>query len=380
MNKIYSILASTSVLMTGAMSLIPDVAQATSIWPSSTTLEPPDLGTVTTLLPEDYIDSGVFEVNTLEVEGFRTIDARPNLRSLSSSGSSSIGGAFNIQLFNGSGLTPSQQAVFLGAENTWETLIPNYRSGINLPTGSLFIEAVGVDIDGPGGILGQAGPLEGYLLTDSYGNDFLLPSLGIMQFDTADLEALESANLLDKVIEHEMAHVMGFGSLWSASAATGGAFTTAQEVYVDGTGEYTGTHALNAFRNEFTGTNPLTGDVAGLGAPYVPVELDGGPGTANGHWNENVVDTDGDGIVDSQFLTGITSNTTGQDISFELMTGWINTSQPLFISNTSVQSFGDIGYAPVPEPLTILGSGVALGFGSYFKKKVLSKKSKQKKG
>jgi hypothetical protein len=38
---------------------------------------------------------------------------------------------------------------------------------------------------------------------------------------------------------------------------------------------------------------------------------------------------------------------------FELMTGWLNT--PSYISETTVQSFVDIGFvAAVPEPATLL--------------------------
>ena len=65
---------------------------------------------------------------------------------------------------------------------------------------------------------------------------------------------------------------------------------------------------------------------------FVPVELGGGPGTANGHWDER----DGGACC-----TGFT-NSAGQDATFELMTGWLNA--PVFLSQTTIQSFVDIGY------------------------------------
>jgi len=162
-----------------------------------------------------------------------------------------------------------------------------------------------------------------------------------MQFDTADLEVMEVNGVLLNVITHEMAHVMGFGTLWVYNG-----------VYQNGSGQYTGANGLAAYQAEF--------DPA---ATFVPVELGGGPGTANAHWDE----MDG-GVVDGDTgLTGIT-NSWGADMGYELMTGWLNSTgdEPAFISNTTVQSFVDIGYvasvqASVPEPATawLLGIGLA---------------------
>ena len=45
----------------------------------------------------------------------------------------------------------------------------------------------------------------------------------------------------------------------------------------------------------------------------MPVELGGGSGTANGHWDE---------VEDGADPTGFVSNITGRDFEFELMTGW----------------------------------------------------------
>ena len=39
--------------------------------------------------------------------------------------------------------------------------------------------------------------------------------VGVTQFDIFDLDFLESSELLDDVILHEIAHVLGFASLWS---------------------------------------------------------------------------------------------------------------------------------------------------------------------
>ena len=70
------------------------------------------------------------------------------------------------------------------------------------------IDASGVPIDGPFGVLGQAGP-------DVLRPVSFLPAHGVMQFDTADLALLESSGELQLVILHEMMHVLGFGTIWT---------------------------------------------------------------------------------------------------------------------------------------------------------------------
>jgi hypothetical protein len=231
---------------------------------------------------------------------------------------------FNITLNITGGLTLSQQAIFATAEQTWESLIPNYAASVTY-LGGLTINASGAPIDGVGGILGSAGP------NSAINNGgFVLATTGTMVFDTADLANMEANGTLLSVILHEMAHVMGFGTLWTFNG-----------VYTNDTGQYTGALALSTYRNEFN--QP--------GATSVPVELGGGAGTANGHWDE----VNGGGGP-----TGFVSNYSGLDMQFELMTGWLNPGS--FISLTTLASFEDIGYdaADIPEPATMALAGAAL--------------------
>jgi hypothetical protein len=220
--------------------------------------------------------------------------------------------AFTIAL-NFSGLTPTQESYFTAAKSFWETAITGYQPGISL-TG-FTINASGANIDGVGGILGSAGPT---FVTSQGG--FTLTTAGQMDFDLADINSLIGAGTFTDVIKHEMAHVIGFGTLW-----------TPNNVYTDGTGKFTGAAALAQFKTEFIGQGAAT---------FVPVELGGGGGTADGHWNE--VDGGGanTGIVDAQ----------GRDFRNELMTGWLG--GPTFTSQTTIASFQDIGYnvSLVPEP------------------------------
>jgi len=151
-------------------------------------------------------------------------------------------------------------------------------------------------IDGPGNILGQAGPC--FVRSGSR-----IPYLGHMEFDSADLAKLEANGTLESVILHEMMHVIGFGTIWPDLAVLD--TTSATDAF------FTGTGARAAFKNQNGGSTYL-------GNP-VPVENGFGPSTALVHWRETVLKS-------------------------ELMTGFISTGgAPL--SATTIGSLADIGYA-----------------------------------
>jgi hypothetical protein len=152
-------------------------------------------------------------------------------------------------------------------------------------------------IDGPGAVLGSAGPCR---VRTSGG----LSVAGAMRFDVADVDNLISQGRFNSVILHEMGHVIGIGTLW-------GSFL----VNPSSAGNILDTH--------FTGVNGIAGFDAIGGTTYtggqkVPVENTGGPGTVNGHWREGV-------------------------LLNELMTGFISgTSQPM--SLVTVKALQDLGY------------------------------------
>lgn len=204
---------------------------------------------------------------------------------------------FDITLEFGDGLTESQQSIFTLAEEFWESIIIGYSGDIYF-TPSLTITASAAANDGVGGVLGSAGPTVAY--NNRAGNGLVYTKEGSMSFDSADIADLESDGTLFDVIVHEMAHVLGFGTLWELNG-----------LYVADSGEYTGEYAVAAFQEEFDAN-----------ATYVPVELDGGDGTANGHWDE---------------YWGI-----GQS---DLMTGYLEGETTL--SATTIASFQDLGYIVV---------------------------------
>ncbi|MGH7569817.1 MAG: leishmanolysin-related zinc metalloendopeptidase [Gemmatimonadales bacterium] len=151
-------------------------------------------------------------------------------------------------------------------------------------------------IDGPGQILGSAGPC--------WIRDIgALPILGLMRFDTADMAMLESRGQFTEVILHEMGHVLGFGTIWGVlNLRTGGGGSDPH---------FTGAAALAAFDQ--------VGGVDYAGGAKVPLENTGGPGTRDSHWRESVFRT-------------------------ELMTGFLNSSVPNSLSLVTVTSMADEGY------------------------------------
>ena len=140
---------------------------------------------------------------------------------------------FNIGLRYLSSATPAQRQAFNDARIRWEAVIsqdiedgllqaPASTCGADSPAvdqviDDLLILVRLVPIDGEGGVLGGAGPC--WIRDPSN-----LTIMGSMQFDTADLEALEAEGFLSNVILHEMGHVFQLrreGIEASASAMTG---------------------------------------------------------------------------------------------------------------------------------------------------------------
>ncbi len=221
---------------------------------------------------------------------------------------------YNIELRYLTAVSPSRQLAFVNAAARWSSIIfgnltsvpvfqaagtvcgPTYP-GISETIDDILIFVTIDSIDGPGGILGSAGPC--LIRTGSK-----FTAVGAMRFDSSDLAMLEANGVFSAVILHEMGHVIGFGTLWTVppSLLVGG-----------GTSDpyFPGANAVDAFTAACCAGVPYFG-------PRVPVEAGGGAGTRDAHWRESVMGA-------------------------ELMTGYISlTSNPL--SAITVGSLRDMGY------------------------------------
>lgn len=156
------------------------------------------------------------------------------------------------------------------------------------------IDGVG---DDDGNVLGQAGPCG--IRTDT------TPFIGILTLDEFDLLSISNEELVTDLIQHEIAHVLGFGTLWNIFD---------RELVVGAAGDslnnprYVGEAALAAYQ--------AVVDTA----TAIPVENEGGEGTVDGHWRERVFDA-------------------------ELMTGFVERPGiDNFLSEMTIASFSDLGY------------------------------------
>lgn len=157
-------------------------------------------------------------------------------------------------------------------------------------------------IDGEGQILGRAGPC--YFYPGTY-----WPSIGIMEFDSADSEYMLGTGTYGKVIFHEMGHVLGVGTLWPIEKLL------QEPCSLFGFPKPCDPHYLGA--HGIAGYNLLNPHA---GMPELPpVEDQGGMGTANGHWRETT-------------------------FSDEIMTGYLNAESDNPLSIMTIMSLMDLGY------------------------------------
>ena len=227
---------------------------------------------------------------------------------------------FDIELIYIRPPSSARRAAFDAAEAQWERILPWDISDVSFvldpqPAGSCgipFLPAlddevddlriyVNIDsIDGEGGVLGRASFC--FFRTASK-----LPAVGFMEFDTADLSRLEANLRLEAVILHEMAHVLGIGSLWGSQGSD--LLRNPSRPSSPGVDTYfAGPLAIAAF--DAAGGTAYTGE-------KVPVENNAVAGQADAHWRESVLGS-------------------------ELMTPLLEFAPKL--SAISVQSLADVGY------------------------------------
>src|SRR5215213_9867889 len=189
---------------------------------------------------------------------------------------------FNIKInFSGS-WTAQQQAIVKWAADFYSQIITaDIRDDIDL-NGNLVDDIV-ISVS-TGRIDGRGSPLTGNVLAqtgnivarDDGTTDQWLPLTASITLDSSDLKNSAFASVWDDIVLHEMGHALGFiGVIFN------------QLGLVDGSGNFTGANAVASYGG------------------VVPLENDGGSGTAGSHWDE------------------INFMPNGVQMSNELMTGYL---------------------------------------------------------
>lgn len=171
---------------------------------------------------------------------------------------------FNIEVEFEGGLSAGQRDVFRLAASRWSEIIIGDLPAVSIDgrqIDDVLIMARGERIDGPNGILGQAGPT--HIRTNTN-----LPARGVMLFDTDDLAQMEENGTLIDVIIHEMGHVLGLGTMWKEMKLV--ARSGSQDPVL------TGARSMAQYAELLGAAEPTE----------VPIANTGGSGTREGHWRE----------------------------------------------------------------------------------------------
>ncbi len=181
-----------------------------------------------------------------------------------------------------------------------------------------IVASVG-EVDGQGRTLGWAAVCG--IRKESH-----FPLIGVVRFDSEDLELLRESDALEEVILHEIGHVLGFGTVWDEHGLL------INPSLRDGLGtdtHFRGPLAIVAF-------DEAGGDIY-TGGEKVPVENYAGRGSSDVHWRESVLD-------------------------HELMTPRLNLRVSNPLSATTIQSLADMGYTVdvrLAEPFQLPGVAAA---------------------
>lgn len=246
---------------------------------------------------------------------------------------------FTIRIVKyGPPMPAAAQTAFDAAAAKWESIItrslalvdlsvpagtcgPNSPAVADTTTGLVILASVD-SIDGPGKTLAQAGPCE---VRQSDG----LTAIGLMRFDSADVDTMIAQGVLNVVVLHEMGHVLGFGSLWGPPDSSLKANClqlksnppgTIQDTYFSCARTRAVFDSIGGRAYTGGGSSPPAGNkvpVENCGtSPYVSPKC--GAGTVNSHWREVVFGN-------------------------ELMVGFLPNSPRLSV--VTVATMQDLGYA-----------------------------------
>ena len=198
----------------------------------------------------------------------------------------------------------------INGANRWESLIvgdtigqapapndPDFTCDGGMPPliDDVYVCAKDGFIDGEGGVLGMT-QLR-YVRGDTN-----LPISGGITFDAADVQALMADGTWDNLVQHELGHILGIGTLWGQKDLVSGSPP-----------EYTGAVACAAWQ-----------ELSGCETGCPPLENDGGSVTAGGHWESD--------FFAYELMSGYTASTEGGTFA----------TKP--ISTVTAASLVDLGY------------------------------------
>ena len=124
---------------------------------------------------------------------------------------------------------------------------------------------------------------------------------------------------------HELGHVLGIGSLWTAGSLYYYSGESTSNVF------YQGVNAVREYTRYFRDSHDITGEL-------IPIEDNGGPGTHYVHPEEGL---EGEISSDTRVINGV--HYPGLDK--ELMTGWADASpDDLPLSRVTIGFLEDLGY------------------------------------
>jgi hypothetical protein len=223
---------------------------------------------------------------------------------------------------------PLDYEIIKSAFNRWDDII-----AINSRFGDAYTIHVSFTVETlEHGTLGQAGvQTVHYIDSKTFGNT--MPSTAELTMNASQLYKMKTTLRGDGktsyyyVLLHEIGHILGIGTFWNLTGAPKVSYSD------NGTTKYyyTGVNALREYSLHFStnSSEPFIG---------IPIEDDGGSGTAKVHPEEGVEGTvsANNRYINSVFYPGLNA---------ELMTGWLdNSPNPILLSRITLGFLEDIGY------------------------------------
>jgi hypothetical protein len=216
---------------------------------------------------------------------------------------------FNIHIDFSGRWTSQEQTIVTWAADLWSKIITtDVRDDTDLNGNPVDDVTISMSV---GRIDGSGNPITGDVLAqtqitavrDPGSIDQWLPVTSSITLDSTDLKNSITqgwSGTWDSIILHEMGHALGFAGIVFDNLGL-----------VDSSGNFSGANAVAAY---------------GAGATSVPLEQNGGSGTAGSHWDE------------------ATFAPNGVPTSNELMTGYVVQNQQTYLSDTTVGAIADLGY------------------------------------